>query len=60
MAGANLFHHVEDIWLQVLRAVGPNSQIELQVVRVPLEGLAHTLNRKARFKISFIDTINQK
>ena len=40
--GAHLLDHIEDIRLQLLCAVGSNSKIELQVICVRLERLAHT------------------
>lgn len=43
---ADLLYYVENIWLQVLRAVCSHSKIELEVVRVPLKGLTHTCEAK--------------
>jgi len=40
--GAHLLDHIEDIRLELLCAVSSNSKIELQVICIPLEGLAHT------------------
>ncbi len=40
--GCHFFHNIEDVGLQLLRSVCSHAEIELQVIGVALEGLAHT------------------